>query len=150
MNVEFYTCSDDPRKINKTMQLVSSAICTVYNGCSVTSPVIMIRYDDTVINCNYFKIPEWNRWYSIADYSVENGKTLYVNGLVDVLFTYKRQLLECNATAIRSEGVGKPTYVVDNQLPIVQGTYNITSQIFPNSPLDTDANTSYILTTLGG
>lgn len=127
MNVEFYKCSDDPRKISKTMLSVKSANCTVYNGCSVTSPVIMLRYSPAIIDRNFFRIPEWNRWYGISDYSVDNAKTLYVTGLIDVLYTYRDQILACYATAIRNEGVGRPTYIPDSSLPLYPESDYVTS-----------------------
>lgn len=145
MNVEFYTCSDDPRKISKTMQSVKSAVCTVYDGCSITSPTIMLRYDPDIITCNFFRIPEWNRWYSIADYSVDNAKTLYVTGMIDVLYTYKDQILACDATAIRSEGVGRPTYIPDSSLPLYPESDYVTSLSIGNYAIS--GNYHYLLTT---
>ena len=145
MNVEFYTCSDDPRKISKTMQSVKTTNCTVYNGCSVTSPVIMLRYDPSIITCNYFRIPEWNKWYSIADYSVDNAKTLYVTGMIDVLYTYKDQILECDATAIRNEGVGSPTYIPDSSLPLYPESDYVTSLSIGSYAVKGDYH--YLLTT---
>lgn len=145
MNVEFYTCSDDPRKINKTMQLVTTANCAVYDGCSITAPSIMLRYDTNIIKSNVFKIPEWDRWYSIADYNVDNAKTLHVPGMIDVLYTYKDQILECDATAIRNEGVGKPTYIPDSSLPLYPESDYVTSLSIGNYAIS--GNYHYLLTT---
>lgn len=145
MIVEFYSCSDDPRKINKTMQLVSNTNCAVYDSCSITAPSIMLRYDANIIKSNFFRIPEWNRWYSIADYNVDNAKTLYITGMIDVLYTYKDQILECVATAIRNEGIGRPTYIPDSSLPLFPESDYVTSLSIGSYAVKGDYH--YLLTT---
>lgn len=145
MIVNFFTCTDDPRTLNKTLNYNLTAECIVYNGCSIISPVLKLRYNPTIVNCNYFFIPEWRRYYSIDNLSVDNGKMLYVTGTVDPIYTFRDSILTCNATAIRNEGIGSPTYIPDSSLPLYPESDYVTSLSIGNYAIA--GNYHYLLTT---
>lgn len=151
MQMNLYDNLSDDRVVSKNLTFIKSYTNVVpYESMSVISPSVVLGYDEGIYNGNYAYIIETKRYYYIRDIQLIPGNKMVVYLAVDVLKSFAPELMNIDVTVIRNEGIAKPTYVVDNQLPIIQGTYNITSQIFPNSPLNTDANTNYILTTLGG
>lgn len=104
----------------------------------------MLRYDANILNSNYIKIPEWNRYYYIDNINVDNAKTMYVTASVDVLKTYREQIINCNATAVRNENVGT-TYTPDTSFPLYPESDFVTSLVIGS--YETAGNYHYILTT---
>ena len=148
MTVSFYTTADDPRKIAKSMTVVETDIqCSVYGACSLITPVIILKYDSNLINANYMFISDFNRWYFISDHRLDIGQQLYISGVIDVLQTYGNEIKSCTGTCIRNGGIGRPSYVPDNSLPLYQSAENFTSlnmgEIFTPSAI----NRNWLLTT---
>lgn len=129
MNAVFYNCTDDPRKIGKNLVEIKSAGCKVYDTCSIVSPTLMLRYDSGLIDADYMYIPDWHRYYKIFNITADNGRIMYVSATVDVLETYKDEILACDATCIRNEGIGSPTYVPDPSFPLMPASDYVTSVI---------------------
>lgn len=128
MLVNFYSTTDDPRKINKSLNAVKSNVnCKVYEDCNYQSPVLILAYDSAIIGANIMQIPEWNYYYKITGKTVRSGVEMIVNGNVDYLQTYGNALLECNATCVRNGGIGRPTYVPDNSYPLYSSAGYFTS-----------------------
>lgn len=152
MTLILYNTSDDDRKLYKDIGNPRITINNVkpYQEMSIITPVVLVTYNDAVYNCNYAYLDTTGRFYFIRDVELVPGNKMAVTLSIDVLYTYRDQIKNCSATIIRSESIGKPTMVVDNQLPIVQGRYNFTGQIFPLEPLNTDILTNTVLITLGG
>lgn len=149
--LNLYTTSSDPRQVTKSLSEVANSVAiNPTASLDVLSPTIVLGYNETYLRANYCYIPFLKRYYYINNIALEIGKQITLNCSIDVLMTYDSSLRNCNACVIRNEGIGKPTNIVDTQLPIIQGKYNISAQIFPNSPLDTDVLTNTILITLGG
>ena len=42
MNVNFYICTDDRRKVNKSISTVNTINCNIKERCSLDSPVLII------------------------------------------------------------------------------------------------------------
>lgn len=148
MNVSFYKSNDDPRKLGKTMQpVVNNISCSVFNNCSLITPTILIAFNPDIINANYMYISDFDRWYFIVDISVDIGKKMYVQCVIDVLQTYENEIKNCTATCVRNGGIGRPTYIPDNSLPLYQSAENFTSlnmgQLFNPSVI----NRNWLLTT---
>lgn len=129
MIVVFGNCTDDPRKLDKTINTVFTAQCNVYGSCSIIKPVLTLRYDPLIKNCNYCYIQEWGRYYTIGEPTVDNGKQMYINATVDALYSFAEDIKNCSATCIRNEGIGAPTYVPDSSFPIMPAGEYLTSTI---------------------
>lgn len=128
MIATFYTCNDDPRKVDKTLSQVKAKPVAIYNGCNIITPIMYLDYDAELLNCNYMSLDEWNRYYFIRNFSVDNGKRLYISAELDDLYTYRDQIKACTATAIRNESVGI-NYVPDPSLPLMPAKNHITSTV---------------------
>lgn len=148
--VNLYTTSSDFRQVTKNLSEVADSVKIVpTSSLDILYPTFIVGYNEIYLTANYAYIPFLQRYYYITSYSIEIGKQIRFECSVDVLMSYRDAIRACTACVVRSESIGKPTYTVDSQLPIVQGYYNITSQLFPNSPMNTDATNNFVLTTLG-
>lgn len=150
MTLTLYITNSDNRKVTKDLQTITT-INTIETNDVVNTMGIQcaISYDDSLLNVNYCYCHELNRYYYVT-ISFNNHRVIYISCAVDVLMSYRNDILSAVATCVRNEGVGDPTYIVDKSLPIVQGYYNITAQLFPLQPFDTDALVNTVLITQGG
>lgn len=147
--LNLYQTNSDPRQVTKSLTSVAENIQIQPTAIlDIMNPRIIIDYDASYLNANYCYCSLLNRYYYITSTSLEIGKRIILNCSIDVLHTYSSQIRSCTACVVRNEGIGKPTYITDNQLPIVSGKYQITAQIFPDSPVGN--NRDFVLTTLGG
>lgn len=149
---KFYNCSDDPRKLSKTLtdEIEISNIKPTEN-CDILNPVLELDYRQDLTTRNYVVIgAPFNRSYFITDMSITIGKKIIISCAVDVLQTYKDQIKPINANVVRQEKLTEP-YLPDSEYKIRSGfqnqTYNWYSQtgntVFASTPY-------YILNVLGG
>lgn len=115
-----YNCSDDPKVLNKTLSNGKTvSTITPTDSCDILNPTFILSYDAAYTTCNYITVDApFNRSYFITDMKIDIGKKIVITCAVDVLRTYKEGIKECLACVTRNEGIGKPTYVPDNKLPL--------------------------------
>ena len=147
--LNLYQTNSDPRQVTKELSAVAENIqIQPTSTLDLLNPRIIIGYSESYLNANYCYCTLLNRYYYITSTSLEIGRRIILDCSIDVLHTYSGQIRNCTACVVRNEGIGKPTYITDNQLPIISGKYQITAQIFPDSPVGSSRD--YVLTTLGG
>lgn len=115
-----YNNSDDPKVLSKTLTggySVNSIIPT--EACDILNPTFILNYNSAYTTCNYIVVgAPFNRSYFITDMKIDIGKKIEITCAVDVLETYKESIKDCIACVIRNEGIGGPTYVPDDKLPL--------------------------------
>lgn len=122
-DVYFYKCSDDTNVISKTLSNRITCTGTLRQGTSVLDPVIEISDcnppDYTQIfdpsEYNYMYIPKFGRYYFINNIAAEKTTVWIISAHVDVLMSYKSQILGLTATAARNETLYN-TYLVDDKI----------------------------------
>lgn len=150
MILSLYTNKSATNYLNKNIeQLGTSKSIDIYDNVNIINPVFIINYNTSFLNCNYCYVNELNRYYYV-DISLDSAKRMILNCAVDVLMSFKNDILNSDCTVIRSESIGKPTYIIDDKLPIMQGSCTIGGQLLPLEPLSTDIITNTVLITLGG
>ena len=104
MNVTFSKNNSDKRYLNKTLtNALQVTGVSLYDSTSVTAPVLKVSGGPSKIaNYNYVYIPDFDRYYYITDFTVENGYIL-VSCKVDVLMSYKDNIMLCDCIAKRNE-----------------------------------------------
>lgn len=151
MNLTLYINKSQPNVlIKKIAEIVKIETIEPYDEVTILNPVFIINYDKKFLDCNYIYCLELNRYYYVTA-SINIAKRIVLTGSIDPLMSFKDQILQSYATILRSESIGEPTVIPDNQLPIntgesqilVQGGFKSLGVIGP----DTDG---YIITTLGG
>jgi len=148
MIATFFKCNDDPRVLNKNLTPVKQKNVEIYGNCSVITPVLSLVYDSVLLSCNYVQLNEWNTYYFINNFNVDNAKRLYVISSLDDLYTYRSEIVNCYGTAIRNEGVGI-NYVPDPSLPMLPASNYCVSQVIGQywSPSVVEQPKHYILAT---
>lgn len=141
MQVEFYKTNDNPRTVNKTLQLTRTVDIIFRQAVDEQAPLIIMS-NDNVSGANYVRIPNFNRYYFIS--SVDN----FTAGLVrlhlttDLLMTYKDIILNSPVQITATEN---PSYLSES-LP----TQTKISKRIVKSDVTLNKATSLVLTTIGG
>lgn len=77
---------------------------TLRDAATVENPSIMIETSSSEIwTCNYMTIPVFSRSYFIDKHVSYRNNFVIINGHVDVLYTYRAQLLNCSGIIERQE-----------------------------------------------
>lgn len=101
--VGLYNNTDPLNKITKSPTLVRELTGTLREETDLVDPQILIECSDTLVDVNYMRIDEFNRWYFITDItSVREGLWL-VSTHCDVLYTYSEGILGHEAIISRQE-----------------------------------------------
>lgn len=148
MTVDLMVTSDDPRKVSKTTATYAEGVKTLSPTTAVDlmTPVFCIDYNEGYLNCNYLYCREMRRYYYVDNRRVDVGKRLYLICRVDPLMSHGSQIRNCKACVVRSESVGKPTFIKDSSLPIHPSKVKVTSYGFSSTPFVTDSQYAYVLT----
>lgn len=96
MEIIFYTCNSDRRKINKELtEIHRTEILLKLAQTSVTTPVINVNYFDNFAAVNYCYIPKLGRYYFVNT-SILKGAIVQYSCKVDVLMSYATEILNSN------------------------------------------------------
>lgn len=130
MAITVYFTTESKRE-NSTKQLTMpiSHSCTFKNGCSMLNPTLFLEIEtEDFPNYTAFKIE--NRYYNITDIRTVRNNLFEVSGEVDVLATYKSNILATTAYVIFDTIPN--TELVDNRLPMVTTkSVNVATTPFP-------------------
>ena len=138
MTVTFYTNTSDNRALSKSITQLKSVTATVKGECDILNPELEVSYFSEVSGANYMYISEWNRYYFIDRISLTHGQRAIIHGHVDVLSTYKDDILDCAAVVCRQQSKGN-YYLNDPVYKTRQ--YKITTvQEFPNEKFTRDGS----------
>lgn len=110
MEITFYKTSSERNRLNKSLTLIKSANVVVKGDMSLISPFIELNYDADLIGCNYCYISEWNRYYFIDDFVVSTGHIINLSCNVDVLMSFKDDILNQDVIISKQENVGNKYY----------------------------------------
>lgn len=112
----------DNRNLDKwTVNTLSDTYKTVevYNTTSLLAPQVVLDFDSAILSSgyNYAYIDKYDRYYYITDMAADSGKKIIISLSVDVLNTYKNQIVACPVTVLRQEGAYN-SYVADDRYPL--------------------------------
>lgn len=112
MDIIFYNNEDFPNKINKTLSDGDTKTGTLRNSTSVLEPEFLIK-SDTVFTYNYCYIADFNRYYFIRNITIENNGLYKISCRVDVLMSFKNDVLSSEADIIESENPNEMFFSTD-------------------------------------
>lgn len=139
--IQLYITHDDENVINKSKTLVAEYDIKFKSSTSITSPSVILKAGNEILNCNYCYITEFNRYYFITDIQVHEKNLISIDTECDVLETYKDDIL-------LSEGNVHTTVAANNFSESVQMEIPQTIEIIDGDV--TLEGSSIILTTIGG
>lgn len=140
MQLFLYNVKDAHNVIGKTMNEVTSVNITMKKTEDIENPTIVLT--DTGLNYNYAKIPFFNRYYFIDKFKRGTNGLITLDLSVDVLETYKDDILNSPATITTKTGLGYQDSPVD-----VDARKTITTQ---KSDTVLGDETSIVISTIGG
>ena len=145
MKIKLYKNHSEKNKIRKTLTGEVEYSGTLREETSVINPVILIHANNLSLY-NYAYIPEFHRYYYIRDIvSVRNG-LWRVSLSVDVLMSFKTDILELDVILSDTETTGQSDYYAGDQWrSLVKSKTDIIT--FSNGLLN---DGEYILITAGG
>ena len=135
MTITLYTVSDDPRVLNKTLgsAITTAKTLSIYDSIDIVSPVFVLDYNANIVNATYLYCEELHRYYFINGISLDKGTRMILSCSIDVLMTYKNQLVNCKCCVLRNEhGLGE---TIDEKLPIAPNRVAIEGVVLTSTKL---------------
>lgn len=112
MQIKFYRTLSDKDHLTKDLQNELIINGTLKDSCDILNPVIEFENNAELFSKNYCIIPDFGRNYYITGMELIN-KRLIVSLHVDVLATYKNDILSSRANIVRSSKGDK--FIKDNR-----------------------------------
>lgn len=104
MRITFYTNNSEKNALTKNLTQIVRLDGTLKDGTSIIDPsVLCYNIDRFIADINYFYIDETERYYFINGVEVVRNGLWQISGHVDVLSTYKNEILANRAIIQRSE-----------------------------------------------
>lgn len=150
MSLTFYSCSDPPNKINKTLISLGSTAYfkPIYANGSINPQYILDG--GMPASTNYIYDSELNRYYFVVEVVHDIAKTVVVNCVLDPLYSFRGKL---GGTFYFTRGAEEVNEMEDNNYPlsdyIKTETYNFNgwdNNFFKN----TDSGRCFMLRTASG
>lgn len=144
MIATFYENLSDNRVVDKDLRTMKNNIPIILkDDTDILKPTFILQYDEDILNSNYIYVTELKRYYYIENITLSQ-KRIYVTASVDVLNTYKDDILNLKAVLKRQENKYN-TYLNDENYKALEYSF-IHTLSFP-SGFNVQ---SYILAICGG
>jgi hypothetical protein len=147
ITITFYKLNGHTNSVNKTLVDGVDIAGHIRGECNILTPTLKIR-SDKLFDYNYCYIPEFKRYYFVKSVTAEFGdNTVYnVQMTVDVLQTYKDNILQSTGTITESDSAGR---YVSNRNGVYDVRPNFTKVDFPNKGLFNDEGSIIMITIKG-
>lgn len=143
MEINVYTTSSDPRKIDKQKTLVATLTGSLRNVSEVVTPTITIEYP-TEPDFNYAEIEEFERYYFVVDYKSVRAGIWEIRLKSDPLMSF--DISGVSGIVKETQGVNGNDYL-DGRNWITNVKDKTDIKVFPSGLLDSG---TFILITAGG
>ena len=144
VKIKTYIYDGEPNRINKTLQENNEYTGVLNMTFNVLTPIIRFR-TRTPVTFNYVYIESLNRYYFVSEIE-QNGDICTVRLRVDVLQTYKENILASSATLAMGNNINKFVSNRTNIYDVRQKTKKIN---FPNNGLLNETGTIVMITLKG-
>lgn len=141
MLVKFYHNNSTQNTINKNITSTGSIDIKLLSDVNFLQPVLTIK--NLPENSNYAYIPHFERYYFIDSIQKHYNGFVTISMRVDVLETYKNDVINTRANIIESENILN----ANNVDYVSEKTENVITYNFPNNPF---TDNSIVLTTVAG
>lgn len=145
-SIVFGQNQSEPIMFTKTILNTFTYSGYLKENCSISNPHIIVEGNaSTFASCNYMEIADFSRKYYIVDMIAREGKMVEIVGRVDVLSSFRDEILTNVAITSRQENEWN-LYLNDGSFSVYQNDMVVTKS-FGISPL---GNYNYILAVAGG
>lgn len=129
--ISLYVNYSEINKLDKDISLITTLTGNFKNESSIINPTILIDINlISVVNCNYFYISEFGRYYFITDIISISTNLVQITGHVDVLTSFKNEI-RLNGAIIQKSENNWNLYLNDGSIHTYQYTHTSTHK-FPN------------------
>lgn len=134
MEIKFYSMQCEKNKINKTSYLLNEYICEghLVDGTSYIRPSIRIQIGN--FGYNYAIIPAFGRAYFVDNITVERTGIFLISLVVDVLYTYRNDILMQNVFLDRTNNANYITEKIPDDYALFSNSVNI-EKILPDKSI---------------
>lgn len=131
MTVEFYLNNSAENVIDKNITFIATATGFLKNDSDVLNPELVVDGDiQTFINSvNYVRIVEFNRFYYLKSFTVNNKQLFTMSLDCDVLYSFRAYIRQ-NGGIIARNANSWNLYLNDNLIKCYQNPYKQTL-VFP-------------------
>lgn len=105
MTIDFYKVNDVKNKINKTLGVPYTISNVFFKSGNVNIVNPFLRLSRDITQYNYCFIRELNRFYFIDDVVIENNGIKNYKLTIDVLMSYKNEIMNNKTHIVESENV---------------------------------------------
>lgn len=145
MEVQFYYNQSDARQINKVLVAGGTFEGQARDEVNVINPVIIFDTPD-ILPYNYAYIPEFQRYYTIADKNAYREGLFEVTFDVDVLMSFRQDIFNMSAVVDKQTmPINGDEYIDDSSL-VADNVQFVQVFDYPNG---FNENPEYILITAG-
>lgn len=143
MDLQFYKQAATPERVDKSGFLTSMGTISnvvIKDTDEMMTPTFILKTDQLVYNSNYVYCNFTSRYYYITSIDVLTGGRIAINCKVDVLFTYKNEILHSSAWVLSSSSASDAADydMLHNDYPF-QADYEIMgADLSASSPLNPD------------
>ena len=105
MDLILYKQAATPERVDKTAYLTQVGTVTgvvLKSDVDLMQPVFILKTDPLVYNANYLYCSFTSRYYYITDITALTGGRIAISCMVDVLYTYKDEILASSAWVVSS------------------------------------------------
>lgn len=104
MELRLYRTLDNENVINKNLSLIHTMNIKLKDTVSITNPTLILSEVNGLdyFQCNYCFLSEFNRYYFIRDIELLNNKNYRMQLEVDVLESFKEDILNSYAEISRT------------------------------------------------
>lgn len=131
MTILLYKNNSVANKVTKSLTLIYTLTGTLRNGTSILSPTFTLTGAPAVLNYNYFKVVEWDRYYFLGPVEYGTQNALTITGVPDVLMTFADDIKRARVLIDRQENLWN-MYLTDNSIVMNQNAKHKIIK-FPNS-----------------
>lgn len=114
LSIVIASCSDDPRKLNKTYSGGVTASCYVKEPCDLFNPKFVLNYNSAYLGKNYIYVASWGRYYFIDNIELAPGGKCVISATEDVLMSFKSQINTIDATIVRCGDLNQANMYIDD------------------------------------
>lgn len=148
MTINFYVNRSAENVVTKNIEIAASLTGSLRESCEIETPVFTVAGDSalltSIVNANYFYIPEFGRYYFMTKKPKILRTGIYeVTGKVDVLMSFA-DTIRANSAIIKKQTFKNNTILNDGSFKVYQNTETVTKQ-FPHG----FSGTTYVLMTAG-
>lgn len=145
MNVAIGNTKNDKNNLIKDFTIVKEFTAILKTDTSIITPTLILNNltIEELTQCNYCYIAELKRYYFVKNINLNANNTISIDCEVDVLNSFKEEILLINGTVKRAENLSNG-YIIDSEYKALSYS-NIVTKKFPNAM----TQDSFILMTVG-